>query len=69
MPQVIAYLETGAGKTIIDVLLVKYYTEQYVKQLNAGIPAQKKVRTPPAPLKCPAMVPAYINILEPHMLI
>lgn len=41
--QIIAYLETGAGKTLIAVMLVKHYAEAYQRMAAAGLPARRKI--------------------------
>ena len=41
--QIIAFMDTGSGKTLIAVMLVRHFADKYIQAVKAGIPTRRKL--------------------------
>ena len=41
--QVIAFMDTGTGKTLVAVMLVRHFADMHTRQMKAGVPTRRKI--------------------------
>lgn len=41
--QVIAFMDTGTGKTLVAVMLVRHFADMHTRQMKAGVPTRRRI--------------------------